>query len=137
MKVVFDTNILVSALFWRGAPYRCLSAVEAGLAELIISPPILDELRNVLMTKFEHTRAEADDAASLVSGVAQLVEIVGELHVVAKDPDDDKFVETACVGGAPYIVSGDHHLLVLGTYAGISVISARAFLDILSRPPER
>jgi predicted nucleic acid-binding protein len=60
--VVLDTNILVSALLWRGAPYRCLLAVQAGLADLILSPPILEELRTVLATKFRHTPAEADDA---------------------------------------------------------------------------
>ena len=89
------------------------------------------------MTKFGHTSAEADEAASIVAEFARSVEIAGELRVVEEDPDDDKFVETARVGGAPYIVSGDHHLLGLGTYAGVSVVSARAFLDLLSRPPER
>jgi len=43
-KAVLDTNILVSALFWRGAPYRCLVAADAGLYHLIISEPIMDEL---------------------------------------------------------------------------------------------
>jgi uncharacterized protein len=57
MRVVLDTNILVSALLWRGTPHRCLLAVQAGLADLILSPPILAELRTVLLTKFRHTPA--------------------------------------------------------------------------------
>jgi hypothetical protein len=59
VKVVLDTNIFVSGLLWRGAPYRCLLAVRAGLADLVISRPILDELRRVLATKFHHTAEEA------------------------------------------------------------------------------
>ena len=137
MKAVFDTNIFVSALVWRGAPYRCLLAAEAGLAELIVSPPILDELRTVLIRKFEQTSAEAEESVEFIAEVARSVHITGNLHGVADDPADDKFIETAWVGGAPYIVSGDHHLLALGTHAGISVIGPRAFLDILSRPHER
>jgi uncharacterized protein len=66
VKVVLDTNILVSGLLWRGAPYRSLVAVRAGLADLVISPPILDELRRVLVTKFRHTDAEADEAVKFV-----------------------------------------------------------------------
>ncbi|HSB81167.1 MAG TPA: putative toxin-antitoxin system toxin component, PIN family [Candidatus Methylomirabilis sp.] len=53
MRVVLDTNILLSALLWRGAPHRCLLAVQAGLAVLVLSRPILEELRVVLVTKFQ------------------------------------------------------------------------------------
>lgn len=95
MRVVLDTNILVSALLWRGAPYRCLLAVQAGLADLVISPPILEELRTVLVTKFRHTARDADEAIGLIQAAADVVEISGQLRVVPDDPDDDKFVETA------------------------------------------
>lgn len=131
MRVVFDSNILVSGLLWRGAPYRCVVAIRAGLAELVVSPPILAELRRVLVAKFEHTEAEAEEAISFIQTSATPVEISGTLHVVQDDPDDDKFLETAQVGGAAYVVSGDRHLLVLGSYRGMSVIRARTFLDLL------
>ena len=132
MKVVLDTNVFVSGLLWRGAPYRCLLAIRAGLADLVVSPPILEELRRVLMTKFHHTAAETEEVLAFVRESATLVEIPGTLQVVHDDPDDDKFVETAELAGAAYIVSGDRHLLALGTYKGISIIGARAFLDRLS-----
>jgi putative PIN family toxin of toxin-antitoxin system len=131
MRVVLDTNILVSALLWRGTPYRCLLAVQAGLADLILSPPILDEFHAVLVAKFRHTPAEADDAIRLVRSTAELIEISGELRVVPDDPDDDKFVETAQVGRADLIVSGDRHLLALGSAAGVPVITAQEFLHQL------
>ncbi len=131
MRVVLDTNILVSALLWRGAPYRCLLAIQAGLADLILPPPILDELRTVLVAKFRHSPAEADEAIGLIRGAARVVEITGGLRVVPDDPDDDKFIETAQVGDADLIVSGDRHLLGLGPVAGVRVATAREFLDQL------
>lgn len=129
MRVVLDTNILVSALLWRGAPYRCLLAVLAGLADLVVSPPILEELRAVLMTKFRHPTRDADEAIGLIQAAADVVEISGELRVVPDDPDDDKFVETAQAGHAERIVSGDRHLLALGSASGVPVITAREFLN--------
>jgi len=133
LKVVFDTNVLVSGLLWRGAPYRCLLAVRAGLADLVISQPILEELRRVLIEKFHHDDAEADAAVTFVRESATLVQIPGVLQAVKDDPEDDKFVETAQVAGATYVVSGDRHLLALGIVAGVHVIGPRAFLDMLSR----
>lgn len=97
---------------------------------------MLDELRRVLVTKFRHTDAEASEAVRFVEASATLVQISGKLRVVVDDPEDDKFVETAQRAGAAYIVSGDRHLLVLRTYAGISVIGARTFLNMLSGDPE-
>lgn len=60
--------------------------------------------------------------------MAKNVEITGDLHVVADDPDDDKFVECALVADASLIVSGDHHLLELGEYEGIQILSAAEFV---------
>lgn len=112
MRVVLDTNILVSALLWRGTPYRCLLAVQAGLADLVISPPILEELRGVLLAKFHFTASDADEAVALIrAAAADTVEISSQLRVVSGDSDDDKFVETARIGRAELIVSGDRHLL--------------------------
>jgi len=129
MRVVLDTNILVSALLWRGAPHRCLLMLQAGLADLVLSPPILQELRTVLVTKFRHTPAEADEAVSVIRAAAEIVEISGNLRLVLHDPDDDKFVETAQVARADLIVSGDRHLLDLGSAGGVPIRTARGFLD--------
>jgi putative PIN family toxin of toxin-antitoxin system len=123
----------VSALLWRGAPYRCLVAVQAGLADLILSPPILEELRTVLIAKFRHSVAEADEAIELLRAAADMVEISGRLRAVPSDPTDDKFIETARAGRADLIVSGDRHLLELGSAAGVPVTTARGFLDRLVR----
>jgi predicted nucleic acid-binding protein len=66
-----------------------------------------------------------------IRSMGEKVEIRGDLHVVAADPDDDKFLECALVGGASYIVSSDHHLRDLKEYEGIKIISVQEFLTIV------
>ena len=136
MKAVFDTNILISAIFWRGSPYRCLLAAQAGLVDLYVSPPILAELGRVLLDKFQLSSAQVDEAVAVVRGAARVVEITGAVHVVSDDPSDDKFVETAQIANVEYLVSGDHHLLTCGALGAIRVVTARMFLDILSQPSQ-
>lgn len=133
VRVVFDTNILVSAHFWKGPPYRCLLAVEAGLAILVLSDPILDELGEKLVTKFHVSQAEVGSTLERLRGRAQLLHIGGKSGWVLEDPDDDKFIETALVGGARMIVSGDHHLLKISDAEGIKILTAREFLDHLEQ----
>lgn len=117
-----------------GAPYRCLLAAQAGLVELSLSEPILAEFRRVLTGKFRLASEQVEEALLTVREMATLVKIGGLLRVVADDPEDDKFLETAQVAGAEYLVSGDHHLLKLGSHGSLKVLTARAFLDLLSQP---
>lgn len=96
---------------------------------------MLAELSEKLRHKFgfseNHIRAVVHD----VRGFAERVEISSALKVVAADPDDDKFVECAVVGKAKAIVSGDHHLLDLGQYEGIPIMSPAEFVAwIVSQP---
>jgi len=93
---------------------------------------LFSELRRTLATKFRFTDEEIEQVVAVVRESASLVEIRGELKVVADDPEDDKFIETAHVAGAAYVVSGDRHLLNLGSYGEIRIINARAFLDMLA-----
>jgi putative PIN family toxin of toxin-antitoxin system len=129
-RVVFDTNIFASAHFWKGPPYRCLLAVEAGLAILVLCEPILSELGEKLVTKFALPKAETDSIVERLRACAELIQIEAKSGWVP-DPDDDKFIETALAGGASIIVSGDRHLLSLGNVEGIEILTARQFLDRL------
>lgn len=133
MKAVFDTNILISAIFWRGSPYRCLLAAQAGLVDLYVSPPILDELVRVLQVKFQLPLEQIDEVVAVVRGAANVVKITGTVRVVPDDPSDDKFIETAQIAGVDYLVSGDHHLLTCNGVGDARVVTARVFLDILSQ----
>ena len=130
--VVFDTNIRLAAHLWRGAAYRCWLAARAGLVDLVYSREMVAEFSEKLYDKFgysgDHMRAAVYDFRRY----GREVSIKGDLHVIEKDPDDDMFVECAVIAGASMIVSGDLHLLDLGEYQGIKILSPGDFLDWLA-----
>ena len=101
-KVVFDTNILVSGHFWKGPPYRCLLAAEARLAVVLLSDPIVSELREKLTGKFALPIAEVDAILDRLSTHTERVHVQGRSGWVAQDPDDDKFIDAALSGGGRY-----------------------------------
>jgi putative PIN family toxin of toxin-antitoxin system len=132
MRAVLDTNVLISGLLWRGAPHDCLLAAEAGLYELLLAPPILEELRQKLIEKFANPAGEADETITGLRRCAALVAVSGRSGWIRSDPADDKFIETALVGNADVIVSGDRHLLEHDTVQGIPILSPRRFLARLA-----
>lgn len=132
MRAVLDTNVLISGLLWRGIPHECLLSAEAELYELVLAESILDELRHKLIEKFENTEEESEEILSGLRRCATFVTLTGRSGWVAADPDDDKFVESALIGHADVIVSGDRHLLDLGTVEGIPILSPRQFLRRLA-----
>lgn len=132
-RVVFDTNVWISGLLWRGKPYQCLVLVRAGVVRPVYCPQILAELRDKLRTKFRFPLTHIQAATHDLRSKGELVEIAGTLHVVPDDPDDDKFVECAVVSGSSTIVSGDGHLLRLREYQGIHIVSPAQFLGQLTR----
>jgi putative PIN family toxin of toxin-antitoxin system len=127
-RVVFDTNIWISGLLWRGKPYQCLLLARAGLVQTVYCPSIAAELSQKLRQVFGFSENQVQAVLYDLRRVGEKVEISGALHVIADDPDDDKFLECALVAGASLIVSGDHHLLNLGEYEGIRVITAAEFV---------
>lgn len=131
-KVVFDTNIFVSGHFWKGPPYRCLLAAEARLANLVVSEPILSELREKLTDKFGVAAADVATIVERLGTFAETAPVLGRSGWVAQDPDDDKFIDAALSGGAGVIVSGDRHLLSLAKIEEIEILTARQFLDRLA-----
>ena len=126
-----DTNVLISAFFWRGSPYRCLVAAEADLYELIISDEIISELSAVLADKFKLPNEEVQESISRIKKVGKRVEINNKLKVIDDDPDDDKFIETAAASNADFIVSGDKHLLRLKEYKNCKIVTVADFLKRL------
>lgn len=128
--VVFDTNILISGMIWRGPPYRCLELARSRRIEAVTCREILDEFEGKLKTKFEYAADCATEAVNDVLTFARLVRIADVLKVIDVDPDDDKILECAVVGQATHIVSGDRHLLSLGSFQSIKVFSAVNFLAL-------
>lgn len=94
---------------------------------------ILDEFQEKLQSKFSYSSQRTQAEVQEVINCSQLVTITNTLNVVAADPDDNMVLECAVVGGATYIVTGDRrHLLPLGSYQGIFIVSAADFLALVS-----
>ena len=130
---MFDTNILFSGLGWQGAPYRCLELARSGAVEGLTSREILDELVEKLQDKLLFSAEQITDTVADLLGFLRLVTIPNTLRVIADDADDDKIIECAVVGGARYIVTGDRHLLMQASYAGVDIIRAADFLAVMSQ----
>jgi len=111
--VVLDTNVTISALFWRGAPYRVVLLAKAKVVQAVYCDEMLAELADKLRGKFGFDESRVHATLYQIRQYAEQVKITGTLHVIPDDPDDDKFVECANVGQARWIVSGDKHLLTL------------------------
>ena len=127
-RVVFDTNILISGLLWRGKPYQCLLLARSGIVQAVYCPPMLAELTDKLRHTFGFSENRIQAVLYDLRRVSTPVDVAGDLRAVAADPDDDKFIECAVVAGASVIVSGDHHLLDLGKYGDIQILTAAEFL---------
>jgi putative PIN family toxin of toxin-antitoxin system len=132
---VFDTNILFSGLGWKGAPFYCLQLARQRKVASVTCREILVELETKLVQKRGMPTSQAARAVLEILLCSRLVTITNSLKAVASDPDDNKIIECAVVSGATHIVSGDRrHLLSLGNYRGIPIVSARDFLSLASTP---
>jgi putative PIN family toxin of toxin-antitoxin system len=128
VKVVFDTNILVSALVYPGGRGEAaLLRIIEERDQLVLSKPILDELLGVLAAKFSRDTEELARVAVFLSENATTVRPRRKLRVVKDDPDN-RVLECAVAGRAEVIVTGDKELLDLGEYGGIRIHSLRDYL---------
>lgn len=129
MKVVFDTNILVSALvFPGGRGEAALRRIVEEQDQLVISKPILGELLGILGRKFARDAEELAHAAVFLSELGILVKPRQRLRVVKDDPDN-RILECAIAGRADAIVTGDKALLGLREYRSVRILSLREYLD--------
>jgi putative PIN family toxin of toxin-antitoxin system len=130
VRVVFDTNILVSALvFPGGRGEAALRRVIEEHDELVLSKPILDELLGILARKFSRDAEELSRVAVFMSTLATFVNPRRRLHVVSDEPDN-RVLECALTARAAAIVTGDHALLAVRNFRGVRLLSLREYLDI-------
>ncbi len=130
---VYDTNILLSGIGWRGSPYRCLELARQGSVEGLTCSEILDELAEKLTTKLNFPVSETTDVIADLLGFLRVVKITNTLKAISADSDDDKVIECAVVGEATHIVTGDRrHLLPLGSHQGVLIVTAADFLGQFS-----
>ncbi len=137
MRAVLDTNVLVSAVLSRGSPPdSILQAWRKGSFELVTSAPLLYELAGVLARPRVSQRLgwSADERREFLAALrnaAILVVPQRELRVVRADPSDDRLLEAAVEAQADYLVSGDQHLLDIGSYEGLQIVSPVRFSTLL------
>ena len=130
MRIVLDTNVFISGTFFTGPPYQILKAWRDGRVQLLVSPSILDEYQRIgaeLALQFRHVDFKA--FLDLLTVQAEIVLAPTLAPVIRDDPSDDKFLEAAVAGKAPYIISGDKHLLKLSVFQGIQILKPRDFVQ--------
>lgn len=133
MRVVLDTNIFVSGIFWEGN--SCSKIIDAWRTcdfTLVSLLPIIEELIRILRTfKIKMDEEIIEEWQTIIIENSIIVEPLEKLEIVKADPEDNKFFEAAIVGGANYIVSQDNHLLKIGSYKGVKVVLPIEFLKLL------
>jgi uncharacterized protein len=137
LRVVLDTNVLVSAyLVAQGAPAQLRQAFRQGVFALVVTDAVLAEYRRVLNYERIARRhglspAEVDREVDELRQIALVIEEWAAVDAVTADPDDNVFLACVLAGQAPFLVSGDPHLLRLGSYRGVRILTPAAFLLLL------
>lgn len=132
MRIVLDTNVLVSALFFGGVPGRILDAWRAGKLQIVLSAEILDEYQRVgRILAEDYPGVDLEPFLALLTVEAEIVEAPPLPAPVSSDPDDDKFLACASAGHVDVIVSGDRHLLVHDGWNDTPILRPRRFVDEL------
>lgn len=133
MKVVFDTNVVASASFWRGKPFDCLAAWALGQCQAVVTPQLLAEYHETieeLEARYPGKRRVA--WVESLTASADLVFPTECARGATPDPDDEMVLECALAAEAEFIVSGDkRHLLALGEFRGTRIVSSAAFLKLI------
>lgn len=130
MKVVFDTNIFVSALALPGGKAeRAILGAAEGRFELLVSRPIIQEVVAVLGRKFDRDREELSRVAVFLAELGRLVHPRKRIGVLADEPDN-RILECAVSGDADLIVTGDGAMLALGQFEDVRIVTLREFLSI-------
>lgn len=129
-KATLDTNILISALGWKGNPKQVFDKAVSGEVDLVISGEQFDELTETLdYPKFRFTKEQKDRFKALVLKIATFVKPTEKIDTIKSDPDDNMVLEAAVFGNVEYIVTGDPDLLDLKEFRRIKIRTAREFLE--------
>jgi len=132
IKIVLDTNILVSASIHRGNEFELLRQARLGNAQVFLSQPIMNEYLDVIARKkFGFSIHQRKEAFKQMLCSVRLVVPDKAVEVIKADPADDRVLECALCAKAGLIVSGDSHLLDLKEFRGIKVVSSREALRIM------
>ena len=133
MRIVVDTNVIISGLFFGGNPSKVLMAIVDSKVNALATKEIINEYINVI-ERMMANKTKSFELATLDTLFTSF-ELIDRKTVLelSRDPDDNKFIECAIDGNAMYIVSGDNDLLVLKQYNDIKIITVNDFCDIFNK----
>jgi len=130
MRVVFDTNIFVSAFVIPGSlAEKAILRIIDGIDTLILSKDILDELLSILSVKFSREREEISRVAFMLSELSEWVIPANQLDIL-QDKADNRILECAVFGRAAVIITGDKRMLGLREYAGVKIAGLKKYLEL-------
>ena len=129
MKVVIDTNVLISGIFWQGLPFEVLKLWVNGSIEVVVTEKILEEYyRNI--TKIDNKKRVSEHWIAFIAENSILVED-REVIKICRDATDDVFINCAVLGNANYIISGDNDLLTLGKVMKLEIVKPADYLKLV------
>lgn len=130
MKVVVDTNVMISGVFFGGAPRMVLNAIVDEKITACATLEIVDEYQEIVEEMI--ARKQGHLSRTILDPLIQKLRLIEQQSnvQVCRDPDDDKFLNCAKDSGSVYIVSGDKDLLVIQDFEGIKIVTAKQFCDM-------
>ena len=129
MRIVIDTNVIASAIFFGGKPYQLLQYIMEGQVDVVASKEIVDEYEEiVLRLKQKYPSISTRIPLQEILGRFEIIRVTADIHI-SRDPDDDKFISCAIDGKCLYIVSGDRDLLDIEHYGDIEILTVVDFLN--------
>lgn len=133
MRIVLDTNVLVSGVFFGGIPSRILDEWAMERFTVYASPSIMDEYLRVIerMRSTQAQEAVADRWTAMLPKVCHMILDQRLPHAVSRDPSDDKFIACAMAANAGYLVTGDMDLKTVPQELDFKIVSPAEFLNIL------
>ena len=129
LRIVMDSNVVISSLFWDGNERSVLKCCIEGSFQNIISSFIVDEVHDVLSRKFMVSKEKTKLYIQQLLRISEFVFPLGSIDVITTDPSDNFVLETAVLGKAAAIITGDRHLLDVSTYQGIQILNARGVFE--------
>jgi putative PIN family toxin of toxin-antitoxin system len=134
MKAVLDTNVLISAVISTGTSHEVLVNGFEGTYTIVVSPETIQEFEDTLLKypdEFSMSPEEVEKERGTIEYYAEFVTLETEVDVVEEDESDNMFLEAAVSADAEYLVSGDPHLLDIGSYEGVEILTPDEFLEKL------
>jgi len=130
VRVVIDTNVLISATFWPGKPKQLLNQVRRGKITFLTSEILLAELKEVLTREDKSFQLSAEESERVLAVIRNFAEIIDPHSSVrvCRDDADNRVLECALDGRANWIITGDRHLLDLESFEGIEIATVANFL---------